>query len=91
MCCELEGHIAEYSISVYDRVRVYALTEAIKEASWLNGLLGELIFSKDIPVVYSDNQSTICISKGSIFHERMKHISIQYHLFEMSLSKVMFQ
>ena len=41
-----------------------ALTEAIKEALWLKGLLGELGFQQDSVEVLCDSQSAIHLSKN---------------------------
>lgn len=56
-----------------------SLTEAVKEAIWLKGLLGDFGFSHDAVKVWCDSQSTICLSKNSVFHERTKHIATKYH------------
>ena len=56
-----------------------ALTEAIKEAIWLGGLLNELgVGQKQIPIYYN-NQSSICLAKNPVFHVCIKHINVCYH------------
>jgi len=44
-----------------------AITEAIKEAIWLNAFLGDPI------MVFCDNQSVVHLTNDRIFHERTKH------------------
>lgn len=56
-----------------------AATEAIKEASWLKGLLCELNVLSHPVVVYSDSQSAIHLCKNPVFHERTKHIDVRMH------------
>ena len=56
-----------------------ATTEAFKEALWLSGLLKEIGFLKEKPVILSDSQSSIQLCKNPIFHDRTKHIDVRYH------------
>ena len=63
-----------------------ALTEAIKEALWLKGLLGELGFQQDSVEVLCDSQSAIHLSKNQVFHERTKHIDVRLHFIREVLS-----
>ena len=44
--------------------------EAIKEAIWLKGIIKELEIEQDQIVVFFDNQSTICLAKHQVYHER---------------------
>ncbi|GKA27622.1 retrotransposon protein, putative, ty1-copia subclass [Tanacetum coccineum] len=56
-----------------------ALTEAVKEAIWLRGLLEELGVELNTVAVNCDNQGTIHLSRNHVFHERTKHINVRYH------------
>nr|GEW00574.1 retrovirus-related Pol polyprotein from transposon TNT 1-94 [Tanacetum cinerariifolium] len=56
-----------------------ALTEDVKESIWLKSLLIELGVNLRSVVVNCDNQSTIHLSRNSMFHERTKHINVRYH------------
>nr|GEX73138.1 retrovirus-related Pol polyprotein from transposon TNT 1-94 [Tanacetum cinerariifolium] len=56
-----------------------ALTEAVKEAIWLKGLLEELGVELNRVTVNCDNQGAIHLSRNHVFHERTKHINVQYH------------
>ncbi|KAL2242583.1 UNVERIFIED_CONTAM: Retrovirus-related Pol polyprotein from transposon TNT 1-94 [Sesamum indicum] len=56
-----------------------ATTEAFKEALWLSGLLSEIGFLKEKPVIFSDSQSAIQLCKNPVFHDRTKHIDVRYH------------
>ncbi|GJZ77014.1 retrovirus-related pol polyprotein from transposon TNT 1-94 [Tanacetum coccineum] len=55
------------------------LTEAVKEAIWLRGLLEELGVELNTVVVNCDNQGAIHLSRNHVFHERTKHINVRYH------------
>ena len=56
-----------------------ALTEAIKEAIWLKGLVHELE-GKTVPVeVWCNSQSANDLSKNQVFQERTKHVDIRMH------------
>ncbi|GJY88511.1 retrovirus-related pol polyprotein from transposon TNT 1-94 [Tanacetum coccineum] len=56
-----------------------ALTEAVKEAIWLRGLLKELGVELNTVAVNCDNQGAIHLSRNYVFHERTKHINVCYH------------
>ncbi|GJQ97915.1 retrotransposon protein, putative, ty1-copia subclass [Tanacetum coccineum] len=56
-----------------------ALTEAVKEAIWLKGLLEELGEELNTVAVNCDNQGAIHLSRNHVFHERTKHINVRYH------------
>ncbi|GJU50677.1 retrotransposon protein, putative, ty1-copia subclass [Tanacetum coccineum] len=79
------GHY-KCGISVWDRslqpcreAEYMALTEAIKEAIWLWGLLEELGVELNTVAVNYDNQGAIYLSRNHVFHERTKHINVCYH------------
>ena len=55
------------------------LTQAIKEALWLLGLVREQRIDQDQIVVFCDNQGAVQLSKNQVFHERTKHIDIKLH------------
>ncbi|GKB44225.1 retrovirus-related pol polyprotein from transposon TNT 1-94 [Tanacetum coccineum] len=56
-----------------------ALTEAVKEAIYLRGLLEELGVKLNIVAVNCKNQNAIHLSRNYVFHERTKHINVRYH------------
>ncbi|GKB43220.1 retrotransposon protein, putative, ty1-copia subclass [Tanacetum coccineum] len=56
-----------------------ALTEAVKEAIWLRGLLKELGVKLNTVAVNYDNQDAINLSRNYVFHERTKHINVRYY------------
>ncbi|GJY02591.1 retrovirus-related pol polyprotein from transposon TNT 1-94 [Tanacetum coccineum] len=61
------------------RGRVLALTEDVKEAIWLRGLLEKLNVEVNIMAVNCDNQGAIHLSRNHVFHERTKHLNVRYH------------
>ena len=56
-----------------------ALTEATKEALWLQGLIGEFGVKQDSVIILSDSQSAIHLTKNQGYHERTKHIDVRLH------------
>ena len=56
-----------------------ALTEAVKEALWLEGFAKELKLQGQGITVKCDSQSAIHLSKNSAYHERTKHIDVRLH------------
>ncbi|GKE79111.1 retrovirus-related pol polyprotein from transposon TNT 1-94 [Tanacetum coccineum] len=61
------------------------LTEAVKEAIWLRGLLEELGVELNTVIVNCDNQGAIHLSRNHVFHERTKHIYVRYHFIRLGL------
>lgn len=57
-----------------------AVTEAIKEATWMRGIISELGISQEQITIYRDNQSAIHLSKHQVYHERSKHIYVKLHI-----------
>lgn len=56
-----------------------ALTEAVKEALWIQGLLTEMGFKQEKVTLWCDSQSAISLAKNNTFHERTKHIAIKFN------------
>ena len=57
-----------------------AASQAACEAIWMRKILVGLFGSHlDSTVIYCDNQSCIKLSINPVFHDRSKHIDIQYH------------
>ena len=60
-------------------VEYIALTKAMKESMWLEGIAKELKIQDEVITVHCDNQSAIDLSKNFVHHERTKHIDIKLH------------
>ena len=57
-----------------------ALCQASKESVWMMDFLRNLGISMREPLtVNADNQGSIALAKNPVFHDRSKHIDIQYH------------
>ena len=56
-----------------------AVSEAIKEAMWLKGLVSELLRVDVKATLMCDSQSAIHLSKNQAHHERTKHIDVRHH------------
>ena len=57
-----------------------AVMHAAKEALWLCSFIGQLFAPLMKPVtLFSDNQSTIALTKDHQYHARTKHIDIHFH------------
>ena len=56
-----------------------AATEAVKEAIWLIGLVGELGMQVKESTIYCDSQSAIHLTRNPMYHERTKHIDVRMH------------
>ena len=55
------------------------MTDAVKEAIWIRGILEEINLLQGDVIVYSDSQSAIHLCKNPIYHERTKHVDVKYH------------
>lgn len=64
-----------------------ALARATKEALWLQALVGHITgFTPGTVPIRVDNSSCIAMSKNPEFHDRTKHIDIQYHFLRAHVS-----
>lgn len=64
-----------------------SLAEAVKEAIWLYGFLGDLGIVQVDRVVFCDNQSAIHLAKDEKFHERNKHIDVRNFFIRLHVKK----
>ena len=56
---------------------------------WMRHLLKELFFEVKLTMsMYCDNQAAIHIASNSVFHEKTKHIEVDYHLIRERIDKV---
>lgn len=63
-----------------------ASLEAVKEIIWIKGFLKELGFEQKCVYIWCDWQSTICLAKKRVFHERTKHDAMKYHFIRDSIA-----
>lgn len=57
-----------------------AMASVAAEVTWVVRLLNELGVSNLLPVeLHCDNQSALHIAKNPVFHERTKHIELDFH------------
>ncbi|KAK5773310.1 hypothetical protein PVK06_049616 [Gossypium arboreum] len=56
-----------------------AVTEAVKEAIWLQGMAKTLGLVQEHINVYCDNQSAIHLAKNQVYHACTKHIDVRFH------------
>ncbi|KAE8718014.1 putative LRR receptor-like serine/threonine-protein kinase [Hibiscus syriacus] len=56
-----------------------AVSEAVNEAIWLNGLMEDLGVVQSHISLYCDSQSAIHLAKNQVYHSRTKHIDVRYH------------
>ncbi|KAG8497200.1 hypothetical protein CXB51_008576 [Gossypium anomalum] len=56
-----------------------AVTEAVKEAIWLQGMVKSLGLVQEHINVYCDSQSAIHLAKNQVYHARTKHIDVRFH------------
>jgi hypothetical protein len=63
------------------KAKYRVMTSTTNEIVWLGWLLADIGVSFSYPTfMYCDNHSSIQIAHNSIFHERTKHIEIDFHL-----------
>ena len=56
-----------------------AVTEAVKETIWLQGMAKTLGLVQEHINVHCDSQSTIHLAKNQVYHARTKHIDVRFH------------
>ena len=93
-CFLIEGNLLSWKASLQPVVvlssteaEYIALSEVIKEAIWLKGLLKDFGLSQKSVKIYCDNQSTIHLSKNQQYHSRTKHIDIKFHFIREQIEK----
>jgi len=60
-----------------------AMSAACSEAVWLRGLFAEIRFPQTTPtLLHADNTSAIQIATNHVFHERTKHVEVNYHFIQ---------
>ena len=68
-------------------VEYIAVTEAIKEALWLKGIVSELLGRYVKANLMCDSQSAIHLTKNHAHHERTQYIDVRYHFIREILEK----
>jgi len=64
-----------------------AMTEAMKEAIWLQRLLDYLGIDQNLLKINCDSMSAIYLVKNQVYHARMKHIDVKFHFVREILEK----
>lgn len=61
---------------------------ATSEIIWLQSLFTEMnIDLKKPALLYCDNQATLHIAVNTVYHERTKHIKVDYHFIREKIQK----
>ena len=55
------------------------MTDAIKEATWLQGLLDDLRIDQDLLKINCESMSAIYLEKNQVYHVKTKHIDVMFH------------
>ena len=64
----------------------HALADTTSKLLWLRWLLKDLgVSTSSTTPLYCDNQSVIHIAHNDVFHERTKHMEIDYHFIRYHL------
>ena len=56
-----------------------AMTEVMKQAIWLQGLLDDLGIEHDLLKINCDSMSVIYLAKNQLYYARTKHIDVRFH------------
>jgi len=65
-----------------------AMTEAMKEAIWLQRFLDDLGIDQDLLKINCDSMSAIYLSKNQVYHAKTKHIDIRFYFVRDILDEV---
>ncbi|XP_031257797.1 secreted RxLR effector protein 161-like [Pistacia vera] len=68
-------------------VEYVVVSNAFKEATWLQGILKEADLLNGTTIVYSDSQSAIHLSKNPVYHERTEHVDVRHHFVRDLIAK----
>jgi hypothetical protein len=70
------------------KVEFIVACEACTEPMWLCKLVSGLFDQvMDSTLIYCDNQSCVKLSKNPMFHDRWKHIEIEYYFLHDSIQR----
>ena len=64
-----------------------AMTEVMKEAIWLQGLLDDLRIEQNLLKINCDSMSAIYLAKNRVYHARTKHIDVRFHFVQEILDE----
>ena len=86
-CVFIGGNLISWKSNKYDGVvrssaetEYRAMTLATCDLIWFKQVLQELKFRKDEQMTHvDDNQAALHIASSLVFHERIKHIEVDYH------------
>ena len=76
MCDQLQDIVA-FSTTESEHM---SMKKEIKEEIWLQGLIQSLGLKVEKLVLYCDSQSALSLAKKPMYHEKMKHIEVEFHL-----------
>jgi len=64
------------------------MTNVTSKLNWIRDLLTKNGFPPECPIkLYGDNKTTIHIAENAVFHERTKHIEVDYHIVRKKLEE----
>ncbi|KAL2630083.1 hypothetical protein R1flu_014769 [Riccia fluitans] len=68
-------------------VEYVAMTEAAKEAIWLDRLTSETGLPQGFVTHYCDNKSALYLAANQVMNSKIKHIHVKYHFIKQVVSK----
>ena len=79
-CCVSWKSRLQFDIALSTTESEYiALTECIKEALWIQGLLNEIKLLDKRAVIFTDSQGAYHICRNPVYHDRTKHIDVKHN------------
>jgi hypothetical protein len=60
-------------------VEYIVITEGVKEAIWVKGLLEKILVETGSIFIFCDSQSAIQMVKDQMYHDRSKHIDVKFY------------
>ncbi|KAA0036776.1 Retrovirus-related Pol polyprotein from transposon TNT 1-94 [Cucumis melo var. makuwa] len=63
------------------------VSEVVKEAMWLRGIVSKLGYKQEAVELMCDNQSAIHLTKNKHYHDRTKHIDVKLHFVQDIIEK----
>ncbi|KAG9450314.1 hypothetical protein H6P81_010279 [Aristolochia fimbriata] len=64
-----------------------AVSEAVKEVIWLQGLYRELSSNNEVTVVFCDSQSVIHLTNDQMHHEHTKHFDVRFYFIRDTIAQ----
>lgn len=77
-CLSWKSHLQKIVALSSTEVEHIVAIDAVKEGIWLKNLLEKIGFTDNNATVFSDSHSAIHLTRNPVFHDRTKHMMLNF-------------